>query len=201
MSYSECAEIIMGLETNPMRFLQANNINLMLPNLYRIPIVQGANKNDFIRTFDFYQDNYFCPALCDKETCIYKGRLDPEGSLVAYFLPWEIDTGTYIILEEDADIMLTPLLTGCSFSFSRSQEGSQVRVSHQNIKGADANDLEESAAFTGHTAVHSYNKKDRAVIGVLDKSGSSNRWNFYVQTYKPFRSGSCSKVIDDVYVL
>lgn len=179
MSVSDSNAVKNGLKSNPKKFLAENVILVPAPpaNLSLSPV----------RTFDF---DYIADPD-NREGCYYAGQVAGNGSLTAYYLPWDVNTGYHVVVETNTnvDLMFTAQLSGCAVGYIRASDKSgAVRVSHHNIQtaqgGTDHNAMQNSLSFA-QSAIHRNDYRDTDshiayVFGVLD----NKKWRFYAQKVK-----------------
>lgn len=195
MTYECNNEVIMALKSNPKNFLQHNAVDIVhFPHTYGPRFNMFGQNHGIITKFDFTSLNV-------SNCCTYTGMIDLKGTVEAYYLPWQANTGYNLLLEDHADIMFTCKLEGCGFSYVRSLVGSAVRVSHHNIMGASEQEMNESLAFTGNKIVNSSQELHRNVIGVRERHFLSHRWVFYVQSFKLKSGARILPEIESVYTI
>ncbi|MCK5820110.1 MAG: hypothetical protein KAH18_12935 [Psychromonas sp.] len=164
MPIKDCIEILSGLTFNPERFLQTNI--LFIPSPEQRPNNNAVHRFDFIKSSGNLVHNIYC------------GSFSATGAITAYYLPWSVNTGHYVLLENRADLMFTAKLSGCGVGYSVYPTGT-VKVSHHNIynfsnRCVDEAALEKTLFFAGEHAFQPKdywaNGKGRAtIIGIADK--------------------------------
>jgi hypothetical protein len=118
---------------------------------------------------------------------IFSLRESIGGDLQAHYLPWNQNTGYYIVLERDSvtPLFFTAMLSGCGVGLIEATDGSAVRFSHHNIvKLATMPDyaaLDRSLAFAEvrlHPRDYRLGGDGLAHVHGVLKGG---RWRFYAQ--------------------
>lgn len=155
MPKEECLAIAKGLlGGNPCDFLWENVVAVcdLIDDESRTTtgLAENMVPTVAIRKYD---------ALEDKEAegaRVYSLREDMNGYLEAHYLPWNRNTGYYIILDvnDPPPLFFTAMLSGCGVGFVEAPDQSAVRFSHHNISRPktigvpDYGALDRSLAFT-----------------------------------------------------
>lgn len=214
MPQAECSAIINGLLTDPITFLSQNIVYINMDQ-------EGPPTRSLRRFEAVAQDGQACIGANGNAGggAVYSVYEDPDGGILAHYLPWNMDAGYYIVLNRSSPfrLMFTAALSGCAVGVVWGDDGS-ARVSHHNIQGAggstDDAAQQRSLVFT-HAALHRGRYRelgplreqvaDRVAIhghahvhGVRRGGGP---WRFYVQVmrrYAGVHTGENRFVIADV---
>lgn len=185
MPKEHCALIASGLLKEPVEFLKKNVI--AVADLIddegttntggaesMVPVVD-------VRRFDAI------PVPDPLGAPIYSLREAMNGDLQAHYLPWNPNTGYYIILDvgSETPLFFTAMLSGCGVGLVEASDKSAVRFSHHNIRKVgsipDELALKKSLSFADASLHPGDYRQDgdgfAHVHGVL-KEG---RWRFYAQ--------------------
>ncbi|ALG73720.1 hypothetical protein VY88_23330 [Azospirillum thiophilum] len=185
---------IADLAANPESFLK-NNLLLVQyqsyqPN-YRVGGVKGFSLSDDGMTCT-RKGTGVISQFSTKNAAVWSVRYDQgnlPGSWNAYWLPYDQDFKHLVVLEDEADVMFTPTMDGCSFGFS-DHGGGTYSASHGNLQTAqgriDEAGLRQGMRLHGttlHKSQYMNVPGTDAVKVTLVGVRNGKKWRFFYQQY------------------
>lgn len=185
---------IADLVANPDSFLK-NNLIFCMYQAYQ-PNYRIAG----LKSFTLDNDEMVCTRkgtgvisqFKTKNVAVWSLRNDQgngPGSWSAYWLPYDRDFKHLVVLEDDADVMFTPTMDGCSFGFSDHGNGT-YSASHGNLQTAEGR-IDEAGLRQGmrlhgttlHKAQYMNVPGTDAVKVTLVGVRQGKKWRFFYQQF------------------
>jgi hypothetical protein len=123
---------------------------------------------------------------------------DPEGLMEIYWCPYEDNSMKSIMVGNEANIMLTAPMNGCSFGVGAAADDGSRYVAHINMKSQNNAWNKQDAILKGSrmgnviVSPHMYMGEDKSPVLVTTfgvRTPKTREWNFYYQLSKTGISG------------